>query len=272
MITGEIRVPRGVAHDAQCATDASALSDARKTAARRGDRDGAGFAEGVEMSACLSSSSCIAPAFTLPRFATDRDLVRAMIDDDRAAWAAFHARYDRIVSRCITKVTRSFPYVSEADVQDIRSAFYLSLVEADKRRLRGFDPSRGNRFSTWIGLLAIHAARDRLRAIRRDPPRVALSEAFEVECEDPGPFEIASLEEHARLAAASLQDLTDRDRLFSELYFGGVPPTAIAEQLDIDVHTVYSKKHKLTLRLRAIFGQSSSSALRGRGRPRASRR
>jgi len=62
----------------------------------------------------------------------------------------FQAKYDRLIIRCITKVTRRFAsMVSQDDVREVYANLYVSLLGNDMHKLRTFDPERGNRFSSW---------------------------------------------------------------------------------------------------------------------------
>src|SRR5271154_4253714 len=97
-------------------------------------------------------------------------LVAAMLVGSERAWREFHARYDRLIYRCITKVTGRFSsFLSQDDIREIYATLLVQLLANDMHKLRSFDPERGNRFGSWIGLLAINAAYDYLRALRREP-------------------------------------------------------------------------------------------------------
>ena len=200
------------------------------------------------------------PAPVKRDFDDDITLVAAMIRNEAAAWKAFQARFDRLIHRCITKVTRRFSsIVTQDDVRDIYASLYLSLVASDRHKLRTFDPERGNRFSSWIGLLAINCAYDYLRTLKREPNKGALSEAAELVCELPDPFEQAVESERARAAAKMLDGFSEKDRHFAALYFGeGMDPVEIANRMNISVKTVYSKKHKIQARLESLTTKASS--------------
>jgi RNA polymerase sigma-70 factor (ECF subfamily) len=188
-------------------------------------------------------------------------LVAAMVANEPIAWREFQRKYDRLILRCITKVTKRFASVSQEDVREIYAQLIVSLLANDKNKLRTFDPERGNRFSSWIGLLAIHCAYDHLRAIRREPQKEALAEASDLAAELPDPYEQTAQRERADIAARVLEGFSERDRTFAALYFGeGMAPDQIAEKMNISVKTVYSKKHKIQSRLEAMLGTSLSAA------------
>ena len=189
-------------------------------------------------------------------------LVARMIAGDHGAWREFQTRYDRLIYRCITKVTGRFAArLSADDVREIYASLLLSLLANDKHKLRTFDPARGNRFGSWIGLLAINAAYDHLRSVRRDANRGSITEAEELTSDSPDPYEVCEHRERAAKVARALGDFSDKDRLFMELYFGeGLAPEEVAERMQISVKTVYSKKHKIQSKLETLLGQGQLAA------------
>jgi RNA polymerase sigma-70 factor, ECF subfamily len=186
---------------------------------------------------------------------SDEVLVLAMIAGAPSAWREFQRRYERLIYRCITKVTRRFSsVVTQEDLREIYATLLLSLLTNDKHKLRSFDPERGNRFSTWMGLLAINCAYDHLRSVKREPCKGTLAEAEDLVCKQPDAFEQVAEHERATLAARALDTFSDKDRTFALLYFGeGMEPTEIARTMKISVKTVYSKKHKIQSRLESMI-------------------
>lgn len=201
--------------------------------------------------------ACVA----LDSFESDDDLIAGMTANDPAAWREFQTRYDRLIMRCITKVTRRFSsIVSQDDVREVYATLYVSLLANDMHKLRSFDPARGNRFSSWIGLLAINAAYDYLRSLKREPQKECISEAMELVCDLPDPFELAAEHERATIAQKTLEDFSEKDRTFAALYFGeGMDPQDIADKMNISVKTVYSKKHKIQSRLESVLTTTEKS-------------
>ncbi len=195
-------------------------------------------------------------------FETDDALIAGMLSNDPAAWREFQSKYDRLIVRCITKVTRRFAsIVSQDDVREIYANLYVSLLGNRMHKLRTFDPERGNRFSSWIGLLAINAAYDYLRTLKREPHKECITEAMELVADLPDPFELTSEHERATIAKATLADFSEKDRTFAALYFGeGMDPQDIAMKMNISVKTVYSKKHKIQSRLESVLAAGHIAA------------
>lgn len=192
----------------------------------------------------------------------DRDLVAGMLRGSELAWRDFHARYGRLVFRCITKVTVRFAKtVSPDDLREIYATLLVQLLSNDMHKLRSFDPERGSRFSSWVGLLAINCAYDYLRSMRRELGRAPLSEAEVLTSDSPSPLDAFEQKERAERVARAMTTFSDKDREFLALYFGeGLEPEEIAERMRISVKTVYSKKHKIQSRLEAMLGEASFAA------------
>ena len=192
----------------------------------------------------------------------DVKLVRALIADDPRAWREFNTRFSRLVLSTISRVTSRFSaVVSQEDLREIYATFCVQLLANDKIKLRSFDPERGNKLSTWLGLLASHTAYDFLRGARREPRRAQLSEAEDLSSNLPDPCESALMRERADLVSQLLTNFTDKDRAFIQLYFGeGLAPEIVADRLNISVKTVYSKKHKIQARLQALLAESQLAA------------
>ncbi len=153
--------------------------------------------------------------------ADDAQLVRDLISDDPRAWREFNTRFSRLVLSTISRVTARFSgVVSQEDLREIYATFCVQLLANDKHKLRSFDPERGNKLSTWLGLLASHTAYDFLRGARREPRRAALSEAEDLSSSLPDPCESALMRERADQVSQLLAHFTDKDRAFIQLYFG----------------------------------------------------
>jgi RNA polymerase sigma-70 factor (ECF subfamily) len=188
------------------------------------------------------------------------ELLAALLEGTEAAWRQFHGQYDRLIYRCIRKVTHGFSAVIRSeDEREIYSNLIVQLLSNDKRKLRSFDPDRGSRLGTWLGLLATHAAYDYLRSMRREVPRVPLSEADTASYEGASPFDQVEKKQRSRMVERLVNKLSAKDQQFVSLYFSrGMSPEAVAEAMQISVKTVYSKKHKIQSRLEGIVAQQAA--------------
>ena len=190
-----------------------------------------------------------------PLAGTDAELVRQMLNGSHRAWRELHARYDGLIQHCIKGVTDRFSSVLGADdVREIYAIFLMQLLADDMRRLKTFDPARGSRLGSWLGVIAARCAYDYLRVVKREYERGDFEEAEEVLCEMPDPHERVELCEREERLDGALGELSEKDREFVALYFGeGRTAAEIAERLQISVKTVYSKHHKIKNRLEAAL-------------------
>ena len=193
---------------------------------------------------------------------TETELLERLLLSDAAAWRELNTRYARLITSCIQRVVARFSKRVSADaVEEIYATFSLKLLANDKHKLRSFEPSRGNKLGTWLGMLATHCAYDYLRSVRREPSAVCLTEAETLSSEHQDPCESAMLSERAELVQSLLAEFSDKDRQFVTLYFqDGLSPEHVAERLGISVKTVYSKKHKIQRKLSQIVSRPAQVA------------
>lgn len=193
---------------------------------------------------------------------TDEELRLRMLAREGRAWREFHARFDRLVYRCIQKVTSRFARsLGSDDVREIYAQFLLSLTARDMHKLRTFSPERGNKLSSWIGMLATNAAWDHLRTVARTPSSASMTEAESLPAPQSDPY--GSLLEKERWARVSdtLRTFSEKDQTFVRLYYmDGLSPEEVAEEMSISVKTVYSKKHKIRSRLEQALSPLASEA------------
>ena len=218
--------------------------------------------QAASSSHALSAGMAAAPLPWSRESAAEVHLLRRLLADDEGAWREFNARYGRLIYRCITRVTVRFAGVVTAeDVREIQGMLCVQLLANNKRKLRTFEPGRGNKLGSWLGMLAVHTAYDYLRRVRREPRRGNVTEAESVSSELPDPFETLSMRERARIVAEMLAEFSPKDRQFITLYYGkGLDPAEVADRMEISVKTVYSKKHKIQARLEAILAERRLAA------------
>ncbi len=193
------------------------------------------------------------------RAAQELDLVARMLNDDARAWRFFTTQYSRVIFGCIRRVLSRFARVTgDHDVDEVYARFCYELLANDRKKLRCFDPSKGGSLSTWIGLLAKNSTYDYLRRIKRDRVCEPMPETDIMETSEVSPFEQVALQQRASLTAHILENLSERDREFVDLYFAqGMNADEIAQRMKISVKTVYTKRHKITARLEAMMVASA---------------
>jgi RNA polymerase sigma-70 factor (ECF subfamily) len=110
-------------------------------------------------------------------------------------------------------------------------------------------------------MLAVHAAYDQLRALRRKPTGLPIDEMVELAESSPVPDELCIQRQRCLIVDQLLASLTDKDRQFMLLHFGqGLEPEQVAVEMGISVKTVYTKKHKLRGRLEAMLTNYRTAA------------
>lgn len=183
---------------------------------------------------------------------TDQDLLRCVLRNDARGWAELVRRYRPLIYRCITKVTLKYaPTLSSADLDEIYADVMMQLVRDDMHKLRIYNPARGTKLGSWIGMISVNAAYDFLRSAGRRPLLDKVDGNLDPHEEsDRTPLDQLIEKERWDHLNSLLSDFTDKDRTFVELYYQrGLEADEIAAEMQISLKTVYSKKHKIRAHL-----------------------
>ena len=192
------------------------------------------------------------------------ELLAAVIAQQPGAWAGFYKRYDRLIITCLKKVLHRYTALyGEQDLEDMVNTVCLNLIKDDYHKLRAFDPTRGYKLSSWVGLIATNTAHDALR--RREPIHQRLDaghqgddDAPPVQFADDGalPGDALETREQWDTLCAAIRELSPADQEFLTLYYEQeLEPEDIARRMGISVNTVYSRKNKVREKLRRIVEQ-----------------
>ncbi len=184
---------------------------------------------------------------------TEKQLLRRVLDNRNEGWVELLRRYRPLVYRCIGKVTtKHAPGLGTADLDEIFAEVLMNLLRDDMRKLRMFNPRRGTKLGSWIGMISINTAYDHLRSASRRPMLDRVDGTPEPDDEgDRSPLEILLEKERWSHLNEVLGAFSDKDRQFVSLYYGeGMDPVTVAESMSISLKTVYSKKHKIRAHLR----------------------
>jgi len=183
---------------------------------------------------------------------TDRELLRHVLRSEARGWAELVRRFRPLIYRCITKVTLKYaPSLSSADLDEIYADVMMQLVRDDMHKLRIYNPSRGTKLGSWIGMISVNAAYDFLRSAGRRPLLDKVDGSLDPHEEsDRTPLDQLIEKERWDHLNSLLSDFTDKDRTFVELYYQkGMEADEIAAEMQISLKTVYSKKHKIRAHL-----------------------
>lgn len=194
--------------------------------------------------------------------ASDLRLIEGLLAGKSECWREFSTQYARMIEACIARVTTRFPgLVGQEDIREIYALFCLNLLANDSHRLRSYDPARGTRFSSWLGLIAVHTTYDYLRAARRQPQGPCVDDVADLVAHVPDATDGCERRDQAKQVARLVEELSPRDREFMSLYFGqGLTPEVVASKMGISIKTVYTKKHKIRSKLEALIGQQRVAA------------
>ncbi len=219
----------------------------------------------------VSPCATASPRAIETRGETDAVLLEWVLGKDERAWEELMRRFRPLMFRCIVRVVRKYDStLSSEDINEIFGDVCVSLLRDDMRKLRAYDPDRGARLGSWLGLLSINAACDFLRQKARRPSLVHLEprEGRDADplAELPAPqssaLDTLIEKERWRMLSGLLSDFSVRDRRFVELYYGnGLSAEEVATVMGISVKTVYSKKNKLRTRLVALFRKRTAPRL-----------
>ena len=190
-------------------------------------------------------------------------LLSKVLKSDERGWAEFVRRYRSLIFRCITKVTgRHAPRMGSVDLDEIFAEVLLTLIRDNMRKLRLYDPNRGTKLSSWVGMITINCAYDHLRSLGRRPLLDRIDGVVDPgEDVDRSPLDVLMEKERWDSFNMLLSDFSERDRTFLELYYrDGMDPAGVAQAMKISLKTVYSKKHKIRASLRRRVKEVVSSS------------
>jgi RNA polymerase sigma-70 factor (ECF subfamily) len=184
---------------------------------------------------------------------SDRELLARVLRREQTGWNELVRRYRALIYRCITKVTNKYaPYAASADVDEVFAEVLVSLVRDDMHKLRMYDPTRGTKLGSWIGIIAVNAGFDYLRGSMRRNVNDRLDPSYDPhEPYDRTPLDTLLDKERWSSLNNMLGDFSDKDRQFLDLFYArGMEAEEVAAEMKISLKTVYSKNHKIRSHLR----------------------
>jgi RNA polymerase sigma-70 factor, ECF subfamily len=193
----------------------------------------------------------------------DRELLARVLRSEQRAWNELLRRYRPLIYRCITKVTSKYaPNLSIADVEEVYADVLLHLLRDDMHKLRLYDPARGTKLGSWIGMIAVNAAYDFLRGVARRPLLDQLDGAIDPhEPCDRTPLDELLDKERWQHFVGMLGEFSAKDRTFLDLYYArGLEAEEVAEEMQISLKTVYSKKHKIRAHLQRCLDRVGATS------------
>ncbi len=170
----------------------------------------------------------------------DAELVAAMAEGDRSAFATLYGRYAGVMLAVGVRVLRE-----RREAEEVLHDVFLEAFRA----AAAYEPSRGS-VRTWLLLRMRSRSLDRVKSAGRSR-RVSLDELTLARL--PMPVGTASGDE--RRVAEVLVQLPRDQRVVIELaYFDGLSSTEIAARIGVPVGTVKSRTAAALARLRTAMG------------------
>lgn len=187
---------------------------------------------------------------------------------DTGAFNAFVEEYTSLVTTAIESTLFRYGHpVAREDVEDLRSALFLSIMEDDFRRLRQYQGRSS--LATYLKVVTVRHAIDFLRRQRKVVSLSADSVALRLE--DPGAtpqqrLERLEQEDAVRRAVASLEP---RERLLLKLVFDReLEPEQVCRILGITKSAYYNKKSRLLKKMTRLCEKSAPVSSQRSGRKR----
>lgn len=193
-------------------------------------------------------------------------LLERLLRGEKSAFSEFYRRYQRLVASCVRKVFFKWSFdFTEDEIDDMISTVFLNFLQDDYKKLRMFDPGRGYRLSTWVGIITTNATVDHIR--KNAHPTISYSDPDRKLAEPrslfAGPMEQAEREEESRLLMTAIATLSPGDREFLDLaYDAALSPEEIGLRLGLNINTVYSKKNKILHKLMDAVAELSTVRLK----------
>jgi RNA polymerase sigma-70 factor, ECF subfamily len=184
----------------------------------------------------------------------DLSLLGEVLEGDEHAWRELLRRFRGLIFRCVGRVLCKYEsVVSSEDINEVFSEVCLNLLRNDMKKLRAYDPERGSKLGSWIGLIAINTTYDHLRVTARQPLLDQIDGVVDDEDGRPSPLDLLLEKERWTRLTCLAMDFSQKDQRFMELYYGrGLAPHEVAREMRISIKTVYSKKNKIRNRLEAL--------------------
>jgi RNA polymerase sigma-70 factor (ECF subfamily) len=196
------------------------------------------------------------------RHLDDLTLLSAVLGRDEQAWNELVRRFRGLIYHCIGVALKRYEgALPTEEIDEIFCEVCVNLLRNEMGKLRSYDPQRGTKLGTWIGLISIRTCYDHLRAASRRPLLDGGEGVPEQADGEPSALELLLDCERRRHLERLVADLTPRERSFFDLYYRqGLDPMEVAQAMNVSVGTIYAKKNKLKARLIALAGESLALA------------
>jgi RNA polymerase sigma-70 factor (ECF subfamily) len=93
---------------------------------------------------------------------------RAALSNDRAAWAEMLRRFEPVIRHQLGRsLSAAHSLLSSDSLDDAMQEFWLAVLKKDRAWLLRFEPERGHKLASWLGLMAWDVGSKHVRKLRR---------------------------------------------------------------------------------------------------------
>lgn len=193
------------------------------------------------------------------RSLSEKDLLNACCTGDKNAWDAFVEKYTNLIYHTVHKTLKT--YYSDflyQDVEDIHNSIFLSLMENDYKKLRQYKGINGCTVSSYLMVITANFTLNFIKRYKSHVPIESDSndnrDVIEnISAAHSQPDEEFVNIDHDKILKELIEELNSNDKLFLKLYYEKeLPPEEIAEILNLSVSAIYSKKNRITDKLKKI--------------------
>ena len=190
---------------------------------------------------------------------SEKDMLNACLTGDKNAWDAFVEKYTNLIYYTLHKTLKT--YYSDflyQDVEDIHNSIFLSLMENDYKKLKQYKGINNCSVSSWLMVVTANFTLNFIKKHKSNIPiennsndNKNIIDNHSIPQAQPDD-ELVSIE-HDKILRELTKELNPNDRLFLKLYYEKeLPPEEIAEILNLSVSAIYSKKNRITGKLKKI--------------------
>ena len=193
------------------------------------------------------------------------DVLRRCLAGDPDAREAFVLRTRGLIRWALVVTFRRYGRpLGDDDLEDFGQEVLLALFHDDARKLRQYEGRNGASLATWLRVVVIRFAIDRIRKLssgailespQAAPPARARGAVAAVESE---PEEVALWTERRRQVVALITELSPGDQLFIRLfYYQEATIEEVSAVMGISRNAAYVRKMRLHRRLRGLLEKHS---------------
>ncbi len=93
---------------------------------------------------------------------------RVATSNDSAAWTEMLRRFEPVIRHQLGRsLSAAHSLLSSDSLDDAMQEFWLAVLKKDRAWLRRFEPERGHKLASWLGLLAWDVGCKQVRTLRR---------------------------------------------------------------------------------------------------------